>query len=103
MEHIYIKKNYKDLPFKICLILILLFIAYSLIEVRQKVKEHYEAFDENPLLFGAKKYDIKEAKVETFSGKIFYFNQNKIWGESKNQSFFKNFSINLSELWVNQT
>lgn len=101
MEYTNIKKNWKDWAFKILAIAILLFIAYQLIEVRQKVKEHYEAFDENPLLFGLKKYDITHGSGTTSRGVVIQFTQEKMWVENKNTPNVINFSI--SNLWGNQT
>jgi len=102
MERLDIKKSWKDWAFKIVAIAILVFIAYQLIEIRQKVKEHYEAFDENPLLFAAKKYNIVDGRAITSSGKTFYFNQEKMWLDNPNQNSTLVNSINFS-LWGNQT
>ena len=104
MEYINIKKNWKDIAFKIATIIVLLFIAYELFEVRQKVKEHYEAFDENPLLFGMKKYDIVEARGTTSKGVVIFFSQDKIWIENEKQINFEVQNFNITDsLWDKQT
>lgn len=101
MERLNIKKSWKDWAFKIVAIAILLFIAYQLILINQKVRDHYEAFDENPLLFGAKKYDIVSGSGTTSKGIVIQFTQEKMWVENKNTPNVINFSI--SKLWDNQT
>lgn len=101
MEHTNIKKSWKDIAFKIVAIAILLFIAYQLVQIRGNVKEHYEAFDENPILFGAKKYDIVSGSGVTSNGAVIQFTQEKMWVENTNTPNVINFSI--STLWGNQT
>lgn len=103
MEYTQIKKSWKDIAFKFAALAILGFIAFNLIQIRKDVKEHYEAFDENPLLFGAKKYGIIEGRATRENGQTFYFNQEKMWLENPNQNSTISNSFNLSNLWANQT
>lgn len=63
-------------------LIVLLFILICLLIVITKVIQHYEAFEENPLTFGAKKYEVNSC-VCTSNGKVFYFDQEKIWQEKK--------------------
>lgn len=91
-------KQGKDRVFKLVVILILLFILYSLIQINLKVREHYEAFDENPLLFGAKKYDINQCTCTNSKGASFLFNQEKLWREKKTGEVNYTFEVNFSKL-----
>ena len=76
---------------------LLLYIAFD-------VKAHYEAFDNDPLLFGAESYEINQCSCFTSSGASFLFNRTTIWQERKaRNNIFEpvNFSL-LGEL-VNAT
>lgn len=104
MEHIDLRKKRRDLIFKVLAIAILLFIAYQLILINKKVREHYEAFDENPLLFGMKKYGIVEARGTTEKGYVIFFTQDRIWQENIKGSKNINFSIKeFEDIWGNLT
>lgn len=90
----------KDYLFKVVAIIILISIVMLLLKIRGDIKQHYEAFDENPFLFGAKKYNIGLGEFTTLEGQKIYFNQEKMWIEGNNNNTFEN--INLS-LWDNKT
>lgn len=84
------KRKRKDLIFKAAVLVVLIGIVFALVDIRKKVIEHYEAFDENPLLFGAKKYSIDECSCKSGSNS-FKFNQEKLWKDKTNPTYFQGF------------
>ncbi len=68
----------------------LLFIIVLLLVAVTKVTQHYEAFEENPLLFGAVKYDINQCTCFTNNGKTFFFDQTLIRSQPQTPFDFDN-------------
>ncbi len=64
----------------VMIFLTLVFIFISLLYIIVLVINHYEAFEQNPLLFGAKKYNINSCTCFS-KGNSFMFDQDKIWQE----------------------
>lgn len=61
---------------------VLLFILICLLYIVTLVIQHYEAFDENPLLFGAQQYGL-DSCICFADDKTLHFTQQKIWQEKK--------------------
>lgn len=80
-----IQRN-KILIYKTIILIILVCIVLLLLKVVTMVKQNYEAFNENPLLYGAEKYNIEHCACYTSDNKNFFFNKNKIWMEMKSDS-----------------
>lgn len=83
----------KDVLYKIVILILLIVIIFQLGKITTMVIQHYEAFDENPLFFGAEKYGIDSCSCMA-SGKNLNFNQTSIWiiGEKSKLIYATNFS-----------
>ena len=73
----------------------LIIIITLLVKVLFLVNAHYEAFEENPLLFGAGKYNIDMCSCFTDEGKTFIFNQTTIYREATAKRDF-NLTLNIT-------
>ena len=93
----------KKLITNVHIFLILLLIALMLANINIEVRKHYEAFDENPLLFGAEKYEIRQCSCFTTRDASFLFNQTSIWQEKKFSSPHIPLNLSLMEGLVNAT
>lgn len=64
-------------------IFLLMVIITLLFQVQVVVRERIEAFEENPLLFGAAQYNVDQCSCSNNNGNQFFFNQDKIWIEQE--------------------
>ena len=78
----------------ILLIAIVIFIG----KISLMLKNHYEAFDENPFLFGAKKYNVGICSCVTDKQVSFFFNQTAMWQEIKTHRPMQNITELINNL-----
>lgn len=79
MEHNDLKKKkLKDILFKVVTIIILGIIVFQLVQIRKDIKENIEAFDSNPLVFGANKYNLDSCAC-FIQGATVSFNKSTMW------------------------
>ena len=71
------ERTRKSILFMIFVVLFCILI--TLLYIVTLVIKHYEAFDNDPLIFGANKYGVSSYMCFTDGGKTFNFDTEKIW------------------------
>lgn len=68
---------------KVIIIGLLIFIVFLLLKVVYLVKTHYQAFEEDPLKFGANKYNLDMCTCSNMDKETIYFNKSTVWYKPK--------------------
>jgi hypothetical protein len=87
------------IDYKKWIIILLLVCIFSLnIFVTFKVIKHYEVFSNDPLVYGAKSYDIDYCSCFTNDGKQITFNQSAVTQKITYKGIKQSYEINISAL-----
>lgn len=94
----------KDINWNTILIFIMLAAIICInVFVASKVLKHYEEFSSNPILYGAKKYELSSCSCIADNGGNIYFNKTSIWTIRKNKPFYEYNKTALEEVLKNLT